>query len=247
MTAEETLARLDEFQKPTKDATLGVRKDAVWLHIPLTVDPASDGRWVLEINHPDLNRIDVLLLQGGKVLQRSVLGTEVPRAQRPLPGRTPAQAFQLEAGQNYEFLLRVQTRGAMILPITFNTPTGILGRAVNEQMLQGVLTGLALCLIFYSMAQWYSLREPLFIQYALLTSGSLLYSLHFFGVGQQYLWGHSPWLTSHAVGLASLMAITGSFLFMSQALEGHNPQSRFLRRMRLGALFSVGLGGGVCP
>lgn len=242
MTAEEALARLDEFQKPTKDATLGVRKDAVWLHIPLTVDPASDGRWVLEINHPDLNRIDVLLLQGGKVLQRSVLGTEVPRAQRPLPGRTPAQAFQLEAGQNYEFLLRVQTRGAMILPITFNTPTGILGRTVNEQMLQGVLTGLALCLIFYSMAQWYSLREPLFIQYALLTSGSLLYSLHFFGVGQQYLWGHSPWLTSHAVGLASLMAITGSFLFMSQALEGHNPQSRFLRRMRLGALFTVGLG-----
>ena len=236
MTAEETLARLDEFQKPTKDATLGVRKDAVWLHIPLTVDPASDGRWVLEINHPDLNRIDVLLLQGAKVLQRSVLGTEVPRAQRPLPGRTPAQAFQLEAGQNYEFLLRVQTRGAMILPITFNTPTGILGRAVNEQMLQGVLTGLALCLIFYSMAQWYSLREPMFIQYALLTSGSLLYSLHFFGVGQQYLWGHSPWLTSHAVVLASLMAITGSFLFMSQALEGHNPQSRFLRRMRLGAL-----------
>lgn len=247
LTAEEALARLDEFQKPTKDATLGVRKDAVWLHIPLAVDPASDGRWVLEINHPDLNRIDVLLLQGGKVLQRSVLGTEVPRAQRPLPGRTPAQAFQLEAGQNYEFLLRVQTRGAMILPITFNTPTGILGRTVNEQMLQGVLTGLALCLIFYSMAQWYSLREPLFIQYALLTSGSLLYSLHFFGVGQQYLWGHSPWLTSHAVGLASLMAITGSFLFMSQALEGHNPQSRFLRRMRWGALFSVGLGGGVCP
>lgn len=146
---------------------------------PLTVDPASDGRWVLDINHPDLNRIDVMLLHGGKVLQRSVLGTEVPRAQRPLPGRTPAQAFQLEAGQNYEFLLRVQTRGAMILPITFNTPTGILGRAVNEQMLQGVLTGLALCLIFYSMAQWYSLREPMFIQYALLTSGSLLYSLHF--------------------------------------------------------------------
>lgn len=242
LTAEDALARLDEFQKPTKDATLGVRKDAVWLHIPLAVDPASDGRWVLEINHPDLNRIDVLLLQGGKVLQRSVLGTEVPRAQRPLPGRTPAQAFQLEAGQNYEFLLRVQTRGAMILPITFNTPTGILGRTVNEQMLQGVLTGLALCLIFYSMAQWYSLREPLFIQYALLTSGSLLYSLHFFGVGQQYLWGHSPWLTSHAVGLASLMAITGSFLFMSQALEGHNPQSRFLRRMRWGALFTVGLG-----
>ena len=81
LTAQEALARLEDFQKPTKDATLGVRKHAVWLYIPLAVDRASDGRWVLDINHPDLNRFDVVL-QGGKVLQRSVLGTEVPQAQR---------------------------------------------------------------------------------------------------------------------------------------------------------------------
>ncbi len=236
---DEALERRGEFQRPTKDATLGVRKDAVWLHIPVAVDAASSGRWILEINHPDLNRIDVVLMQRGEILQRSVLGTDVPRAERPLPGRTPAQAFHLQPGQDYEFLLRVQTRGAMILPITFNTPSGILSRSVNEQMLQGVLTGLALCLIFYSLAQWFSLREPLFIQYALLTTGSLLYSMHFFGIGQQYLWGHNPWLTSHAVGLASLVALIGSFLFMSQALEGHNPQSRFLRGMRLGAVLTA--------
>ncbi len=241
LSAEAVQQQIGQFSAPTKGATLGVRNDAVWLHIPVQVDAASEGRWALDINHPDLNRIDVRLLQNGQVLQRSVLGTDVPRAERPLPGRTPALALDLRAGQHYELLLRVQTRGAMILPITFNTPSAMLERAVDEQMLQGVLTGLALCLIFYSLAQWLSLREPLFIQYALLTSGSLLYSLHFFGLGQQYLWGHSPWLTSHAVGLASLMAITGSFLFMSQALAGHNPQSRFLRTMRCGAVFTVAL------
>ena len=246
MTAEETLARLDEFQKPTKDATLGVRKDAVWLHIPLTVDPASDGRWVLEINHPDLNRIDVLL-QGGKVLQRSVLGTEVPRAQRPLPGRTPAQAFQLEAGQNYEFLLRVQTRGAMILPITFNTPTGILGRTVNEQMLQGVLTGLALCLIFYSMAQWYSLREPLFIQYALLTSGSLLYSLHFFWRGPAVSVGPQPLVDEPCRGAGIADGHHGQLFVHEPGPGGAQPAKPLLAPHAVGRLVHRGAGGGVCP
>lgn len=239
LTAEQVLQQLDRFEKPTKGATLGVRKDAVWIYFPFRVAPHSEGRWIIDINHPDLNRIDLLLMQGDKVVERTRLGTDVPRAQRLLPGRTPMMGLLLEPGQTYQALLRVQTRGAMILPITLNTPTAMLEKALDEQMLQGVLTGLALCLICYSLAQWLSLREPLFIQYALLTTGSLLYSLHYFGIGQQYLWGHSPWLTEHAVGLASLMAITGSFLFMSQALEGHNPSSRFLKGMRCGAVFTV--------
>ncbi len=241
LSAEEVRRQPDRFERPTQRATLGVRQDAVWLRIPLKVDSASEGRWILDINHPDLNRIEVLLLHKGEVLQRSLLGTEVPPAERPVRGRTPALPLMLAQGETYELLLRVTTQGAMILPITLNTPSGMLGAAIDEQMLQGVLTGLALCLILYSLAQWFSLRDPLFAQYALLTTGSLVYSLHFFGVGQQYLWGHSPWLTSHTVGIASLLALTGCFLFMGQALEGHNPQSRFLRIMRWGAMLTTAL------
>ena len=242
LSVRDVLPLADKFTPPSSvGATLGVRPDAVWLRIPFEVASTSDAQWILDINHPDLNRIEVLLLHKGEVIQRSLLGTEVPPAERPLRGRTPALPLVLAPGEAYELLLRVTTQGAMILPITLNTPSGMLGAAIDEQMLQGVLTGLALCLIFYSMAQWYSLREPLFAQYALLTSGSLVYSLHFFGVGQQYLWGHSPWVTSHAVGLSSLLALTGCFLFMGQALEGHNPQSRFLRIMRWGAVLTTAL------
>ena len=241
-TLEQALARLSAFETPQASATLGVRQDAVWLHASLAVDPASAGRWTLDINHPDLNRIDVYVLQADRVLRHVALGTDIPRAERPLPARTPAVALELLPGQRYALLLRVQTRGAMILPITLNTPPAMLERALNEHILQGVLAGLALCLILYSLAQWMSLREPLFLQYALMTSGSLLYSLHFFGIGQQYLWGHSPWLTDHAVGLSSFMALAGSFLFMSQAVAGDAPQSRFLRLMRRGAVGAAVLG-----
>ncbi len=242
LTAEEALARLDEFQKPTKDATLGVRKDAVWLHIPLAVDPASDGRWVLDINHPDLNRIDVLLLQSGKVLQRSVLGTEVPRAQRPLPGRTPAQAFQLEAGQNYEILLRVQTRGAMILPITFNTPTGILGRAVNEQMLQGVLTGLALCLIFYShgavvqpaRAAVHPVRAAHQRQPALF--------LALFWRGPAVSVGPQPLVDEPCRGAGIADGHHGQLFVHEPGPGGAQPAKPLLAPHAVGALFTVGLG-----
>ena len=51
----------------------------------------------------------------------------------------------------------------------------------RREMLQGMLAGLALCLLVYSLAQWLNLREVMFVQYALLLTGSTLFSLHLFG------------------------------------------------------------------
>lgn len=226
---------------PHRGGALGVRPEAVWLRIGLKVDDTSQGQWALDIDHPDLNRVDAYLVREGALLRHVVLGSAIDFDARPLRMRSHAVIFELVPGARYELVLRVHTRAAMILPITLNTPSALLSDAVNEQMLQGVLTGLALCLIFYSLAQWASTREILFAQYALLTSGSLLFSLHLFGVGRQYLWTDSLWFTEHAAGLSALMATTGSFLFISQTLAGHLPNSRFLRWMRGGAALCCAL------
>ena len=216
-----------------------MRSDAVWLRIPFTVAKSSDGQWILDLNHADLNQIGVYLTTGGYVTQQATLGSLLPYAQRPLQSRSHAITLNVLPGLTYELLIRVQTKGAMILPIAFHKPAAMLSKAVDEQMLQGVLTGLALCLLVYSVAQWLSLRDPLFIHYALLTSGSLLFSLHLFGVGRQYLWSDSLWHEVHVAGLAALLATCGSFLFIGHALAGHIPGSRFLRFMRGGAVLCV--------
>jgi diguanylate cyclase len=240
LTVQDVLARTDQFEPtPSVGATLGVRSDAVWLRIPFTVATSSDAQWILDLNHADLNQIGVYLTTGGYVTQQATLGSLLPYAKRPLQSRSHAITLNLLPGLTYELLIRVQTKGAMILPISFYKPAAMLSKAVNEQMLQGVLTGLALCLLVYSLAQWLSLRDPLFIHYALLTSGSLLFSLHLFGVGRQYLWSESLWHEVHIAGLAALLATCGSFLFIGQALAGHTPGSRFLRFMRGGAVLCV--------
>lgn len=235
-TAEELLSGGPAFgPMPATQGTLGVRPDAVWLRAPLAVAPGSEGRWILDIDYAPINRIDVALATGGRIVQQAVLGNTQPFSQRPLLSRSHTMVLNLEPSARYELLLRVQAQGAMILPITLNTPTALMGRALNEQMLQGVLTGLALCLLVYSLAQWVSLRDVLFIQYALLISGSLLFSLQFFGVGAQYLWTDNLWMERHASGLAALMATCGSFLFIGQALAAGDTRHRLMRTMRWGA------------
>jgi diguanylate cyclase (GGDEF)-like protein len=220
---------------PPTQGTLGVRAEPVWLRIPLELAASAPGRWVLDIDYAPLQRIDLVLASGGRIVQQAALGSHVPFAQRPLPTRSHAVGLDLQPGVAYELLLRVQTQGAMVLPLRLSPPAMHAENALREQMLQGLLTGLALCLWIYSLAQWINQREVLFLQYTLLISGSLLFSLHFFGVGAQYLWGGLPWFEQHASGMSALMATCGSFLFIGQALAAGNPRNRLMRAMRWGA------------
>ncbi|WP_082615569.1 diguanylate cyclase [Acidovorax sp. Root267] len=239
---EDILASLSRFEPPPgTSGTLGVRTEPVWLHIPVMVSPSSSGAWVLDIDYPVLQRIEIYLTIDGHVTQQATLGSLQPYTQRPLRSRSHALALNMLPGHAYDVLLRVETRGAMVLPITLSKPTEWHSKALNEQMLQGILTGLALCLIIYSLAQWLNLRDVLFIQYALLITGSLLFSLHLFGLGAQYLWRDMPWMEVHAASLAALAATCGSFLFISQALAGERPESWLRRCMRGGAVVCVAL------
>jgi diguanylate cyclase (GGDEF)-like protein len=248
LTVEQVLAEPQAFASPhSPAATLGVRKDVAWLRIPLERSPQAAAHWVLDIDYPALNRVDVHVLVNGRVTRHTVLGNQFAYSERPMASRSHALTLELPAGPGVELLLRVQTAGAMILPITLNTPRAFHERAQNEQMLQGVLAGLGLCLLVYSLWRSMTLRETLSLKYALQISGSLLFSLYQFGIGAQYLWRDVLWLERHAAGLFSLMALTGSFLFIEHVLAraplgtaGRRYVSqRFSRLMKAGALGSV--------
>lgn len=226
---------------PSGHATLGVRPEGVWLRVPLSVAPEAAGNWVLDIDHPPLRSVDVYLLRDGQVLQHWALGNRLSVADRPLRTRGHAAVLPLVPGAEQELLVRVQTSGALILPITLNRPAAFSEREQNEQMLQGLLAGLGLCLIIYSLAQWAATRETLFLKYSLMTFGSLMFSVYFFGVGAQYLWPGGQWLEVRAGGLAALMATTGSFLFIAEALSGPDTSRRFVKAMHAGAWFTAGV------
>ncbi|WP_280156319.1 diguanylate cyclase [Piscinibacter sp. XHJ-5] len=207
---------------PGAHATLGLNKAPVWLRIPLQVDARSDGEWILGIDYAVLNRVDVHVVGAdGLELRHARLGNLQPYAERPLPGRIHAVALRLPPGQPATVYLRVQTQGAMVLPITLEKLPAFQARSLDEQMLQGLLTGLGLCLLLYSLMQWGSLRERLYLKYALQSGGSILFSIYQFGFGKQYLWGDNLWAELHLGGISALLAAAGTFLFVDHALGPH--------------------------
>lgn len=203
-------------------ATLGLNKAAAWLRFPLAVDPRSDGRWILAIDYAVLNQVDVHVVGAdGRLLQEARLGNLQPYAERPLPGRIHAVPLQLPAGEAVTLYLRVQTQGAMVLPVTLQKLPAFQAHGLDEHLLQGLLTGLGTCLLLYSLMQCVALRESLYLKYALQTAGSILFSVYQFGLGAQYLWSDNRWAELHVGGLSALLAAAGTFLFVDHALGPH--------------------------
>jgi class 3 adenylate cyclase len=232
LTAEEAYALRERFTAPRGAyASLGMGTDVLWLRIPVAVAEGGAGRWVLDIDYALLRRIDVYLADGGRVTPIATLGNSQPFASRPLKARSNAAPLDLAPGHTVDLLLRIDTPGARILPITLNRPAAFLARALAEQTLQALLACVGLLLLAYSLLQWATLREGLYLKYALVVLFNTMYSVHFFGVGEMYLWTDVAWFERHMAGVTALMAAASTSLFVTDVLgrELRPSLSRVLR------------------
>lgn len=218
---EEAIASPERFAAPRGAyATLGMEKEVAWLRIAFNVEAGGGGDWVVDIDYALLQRIDLYLLREGKVVQHAVLGNSQPYALRPIQGRSHAARVELPAQGAGELLLRIDTPGARIVPLTLSRVPTFHARALDEQVLQGALGGIALFLVLFSLVQWYQLREGLYLKYALLVACSTLFSLHYFGIGEMYLWRDVEWIDLHFAGITAMLAAAATALFVEEALAG---------------------------
>jgi class 3 adenylate cyclase len=87
--------------------------------------------------------------------------------------------------------------------------------------------------------QWATLGERLYLKYALMVIFNTLYSAHFFGIGEMYLWTDVRWFEEHMAGVTALMAAASTALFIEEIL-GRELRSSLHHVLRgLAALHSV--------
>src|SRR4029079_9675743 len=89
LTPDQAAAMRGRFAAPTGAyATLGMKKEVVWLRAPVTTGERGGGLWILDIDYALLRRIDAFEVVDGKARPLATFGNDTPFAERPLPGRT---------------------------------------------------------------------------------------------------------------------------------------------------------------
>jgi len=217
LTLAEVLQRRADFAAPAGPAgNLGRRADTVWLRLP--VQAVQGGRWVLSIDYPALNRVDVFVLADGALRGSHRLGNDQPFSQRPLKARAHAVELVLDTGVQHELLLRVRTESTMVLPLHLHRAADFWQHESRLELLQGLLMGVMLALMVYAIVNGLSLRDPLFGFYGLLLMGMVVFFTSYTGIGQQHLWDEQTGRFALVAPLGVLLSLAFSGPFFAHSL-----------------------------
>lgn len=219
LTLAQVLASPSVFRVPTgTPANLGRMPDTLWLRIPLHVAGSTPQQRIFGIDYPPLDRVDVYLMAGGQVLSQARMGSSLEHELRPLRSRTLAAPLLLPPGDS-ELLVRVWARSSMVLPMSLRTPAAFEIHESRGQLLQGLLAGLAVAMLMYSIAHGVALRDGMFGFYALMLAGNAVFFMSYFGILAQHVWPHDPALAQEISPQAVLVAVFGGSGFMLRALQ----------------------------
>jgi len=213
----------------------GQRPGALWLHVPL-LQASHDTRWVLELNYPALKEIDVYVVQHSTVLRHVHMGDTVPAAHRPMRTLSHAVMLELAAGSRYDLYLRVRSSSALVVPIRLHHSDSFVAIESAQALLQGLMLGVALMLLSTSLINGLSLRDRVFIYYALMILGVSMFFVSFSGLGYQFLWDSQTGVFEKVSPWGALLAMTGASLFVSGALDLQHESPRTAQLLHLAAL-----------
>ena len=197
---------------------LGPHANAVWLRIPLRVAGDDNAAWWLDLGFTGVDRADLYLFEAGRLVQQTPVRTTLPFDAKPLPARSQVIALNTRAGGHYVLLVRLESATALLVPLRFSRPARYLLAESQLQLVQGLISGVWLCLIVYALAQWSVVRERVFLNFAVASAAGAIFFLAYFGYGQQHLWGASVWLNRNLWAPALLTMIGANAMFVHDAL-----------------------------
>lgn len=188
----------------------GYIEDDVWLRFELLSGTGTD---LLEVRYSQLDQIDFFLLRDGVITRHLVTGDSFPFAERPILNRHFLFPFKHIPGDNYEILLKVQTQGAMQIPLTLWKSQSFFESSAIENQLHAVYYGILITVIFFNLFVYFALREWVYLVYVLSTASYLVLITGLNGTAFQLFWPNSPWIQNNVMLLALPAILVFPLLF----------------------------------
>ncbi len=165
LTPEQVLTHEDWQAPEVLPANFGYLDHAVWYRFRVrNPEPVRQSN-ILIINYPMLDFINLLEVRQGQALLIAEAGDELPYHAREIDHPYFLFPLTLEAGEAREFLVRVQTEGAHLLPIELWRDRELFVKLGHEDQLHAVYFGVVGVIIFFNLLIYVALREKMYLYY----------------------------------------------------------------------------------
>ena len=223
-TPAQILARRADFTRPDAPRySFGTSPGVLWLRMPLRLEAPAAGAgsepWWLRISYPDLDRIDMLLVEAGQVVDHQVMGHELACRDRPVCASAHVAPLRLQPGRDYEVLLRVRAASEQVIPISLLRGDRLAAVERQVHLLAGLELGFSFAVLLYAFSHWVTMRRPEFGLIALMVAGVGWAFLCQNGVGEHLLWPDNLWMMREGGMAAGMLSLAAACLLLDQMLD----------------------------
>jgi diguanylate cyclase (GGDEF)-like protein len=196
----------------------GIGARPVWIHFTIDNPGAAPAQRRLSVETAWLDRIEVYVVQQGRLVTRRLAGDRLPYTQREVASRYFVfdQAFASGAS---EVLIRVETPDPMVVPIHLSSPEAAAIRQTQQELSYGVVYGFLFALMAYNAILYASLRGARYLSYAFYLAMFVIMNVAYTGHGYAWLWPDAPgWQQWSNPILMFLYGVSG-LLFANRFLD----------------------------
>jgi diguanylate cyclase (GGDEF)-like protein len=204
---------------PGGNPTFGFSQGAYWFHARLFNEGNTEQRWLLVLQYPLLDSVDVYLRYPDGRIDHLASGDLLPFSSRAIRYRHPNFWVDLPQRTEVELLVRTQSKSSMQVPLSLYTFGAFAEMERDAQIGIGIYNGILLSLLFYNLILWLSLRDSSHFWYMCHIGGFGLVLFCLNGLAFEYLWPRSPWLANHAIPLSMALSQMAMHQFTRKVLE----------------------------
>lgn len=202
----------------------GFTTSAYWMYLDIDGSQAVDQEWLLEINYPLLDVVNIYLLDPeGHLIRQFDMGDLKVFSDRPFSHRNFVVPLSFSKYPQQRMYINVQTTSSMQVPLNFWEVNHFVQQRSNEQYGLGLYYGMMLVMFLYNFFLWTSIRDRNYLHYIAYIASFASLQLATSGLGYQFLWSSSPWFEQIAVpltiGLVGVFGCTFTRGFLQTSLQ----------------------------
>jgi signal transduction histidine kinase/CheY-like chemotaxis protein/HPt (histidine-containing phosphotransfer) domain-containing protein len=217
----EALAR--RFESTGGTVNFGYTQSTHWYRASLHNDTAADNRdWVLEMQYPLLDEVDVYIVQENGASRPVFAGDERPRDSGQLSHRHVAVPLEIGPGETVTVYLRVWNEGAHQVPLVVWSARTFSSKSLTENLFFGSFYGTMAVMAIYNLFIFLWVRDRAYLYYIITIAGVSFSLFNINGFLYQYrevLFGpHSLWVNG-LLPMAITIAALSTVLFTRELLQ----------------------------
>ncbi len=211
---------------PNGSANFGLTPSAYWLRFSLSNQAQLNLHLTAELGYPQLDDVVFYVYAGGTLVKELKTGDSRPFYPRDVDHPSMLLRVPLAPEEVKTVYVRVATAGSMIVPLRIWREQAFFETAAYELKLHFFYYGSMLVIILINLAVYLSLREKLYLYYALAISGYLLFFASINGFSFQHLYPQWPELHAKALLISIPALALFSLLFCREFLNTriHSPR-----------------------